>query len=50
LLWFLRPTAAKKCLAKAALGTGKVFWAGFLTRQEYGGTSQSEVLDMSQRQ
>jgi glycosyltransferase involved in cell wall biosynthesis len=50
LCWRRPVPAARKCLAKAALGTGKVFWAGFLTRQEYGGASQSEVLDMSQRQ
>jgi succinoglycan biosynthesis protein ExoM len=38
LLWPVARTAAKKCLAKAALGTGKVAWFPIFAPQAYGTT------------
>jgi glycosyltransferase involved in cell wall biosynthesis len=38
LLWYVDRNAAKKCLVKAALGAGKVYWPSFVTLKEYGGT------------
>jgi glycosyltransferase involved in cell wall biosynthesis len=36
LLWPLARTAARKCLAKAALGAGKVAWFPIFARKDYG--------------
>ena len=36
-LWPFARTAAKKCLVKAALGTGKVAWFPIFASKAYGG-------------